>query len=164
MIRGLDNKALDDAYRAFAPMVFRRARALLRDESEAREIVQEMFLTMVDDPSGFRAATSLASWLYTATTHRCLNRLRDVKNRTRLLESEVAPPAAEAYSASAETIAVLRQVLAQLPEELAQVAVYFYMDEMTHEEIAEIVGCSRRHVANLLARLDDRMRREEAAR
>ena len=64
---------------------------------------------------------------------------------------------------SAEELAVLHAELARLPEPLAQVAVYRYVDEMTHDEIARILGCSRRHVGDLLERLEARAHGEEAA-
>jgi RNA polymerase sigma-70 factor (ECF subfamily) len=47
----------------------------------------------------------------------------------------------------------LRSALRELPEPLAHVAVYYYMDELTQDEISRILGCSRRHVGNLLERL-----------
>jgi RNA polymerase sigma-70 factor (ECF subfamily) len=39
-----------------------------------------------------------------------------------------------------------------MPDELAQVVVYAYVDEMTHQEIADVLRCSRRQVGNLLQR------------
>jgi RNA polymerase sigma-70 factor (ECF subfamily) len=48
-----------------------------------------------------------------------------------------------------------------LPEPLGHVAVYYYLDELTHEEIAELLGCSRRHVGNLLVRLSAWARADE---
>ena len=51
-----------------------------------------------------------------------------------------------------------------LDEELAQVAVHYYLDEMTHAEIADILGCSRRQVGYLLERLSTKTERlKEAA-
>jgi DNA-directed RNA polymerase specialized sigma24 family protein len=49
-------------------------------------------------------------------------------------------------------------VLAQLPPELAEVAIYFHCDEMTQDEIAALLACSRRHVGHLLERLHNMMR------
>jgi DNA-directed RNA polymerase specialized sigma24 family protein len=45
------------------------------------------------------------------------------------------------------------KLLAELPDDLAQAAIHYYIDESTHEEIAMIMGCSRRHVGDLLARV-----------
>jgi DNA-directed RNA polymerase specialized sigma24 family protein len=57
-----------------------------------------------------------------------------------------------------------RRLLARLPLELAEVVVYYYVDEMTHDEIAEQIGCSRRQIGNLLARAADVWRRQERKR
>ena len=59
--------------------------------------------------------------------------------------------------ASCGTALTAQQLLAQLPDQLAQVAVYYYFDEMTHEEIAELVGCSRRQVGNLVQQVQQRI-------
>lgn len=60
---------------------------------------------------------------------------------------------------SPEGLVQLRAWLESLPEELARVAVYHHLDEMTQEEIAELLGCSRQWVGKLLARLAERERR-----
>jgi RNA polymerase sigma-70 factor (ECF subfamily) len=51
-----------------------------------------------------------------------------------------------------EPVTLLRQTLALLQPEAAQAAVYYFLDGMTHEEIAHVMGCSRRHVGDVLDR------------
>ena len=142
---------LDQLYRDHGPAVLRRARQILQDEDEARDALQEIFLSLVDhQPFEQRGATT--AWFYTRTTNFCLNRLRDEKNRARLRSERgeaspvTAPPRGEA-------LMLARDALAQLPPPLAEVAVYYYCDEMTHDEIAVLLACSRRHVGHLLERL-----------
>jgi DNA-directed RNA polymerase specialized sigma24 family protein len=60
-------------------------------------------------------------------------------------------------SARSENIAAIRGVLGALPEGLAAVVIYRFVDEMTHAEIATMIGCSRRHVGDLLARFERAM-------
>ena len=55
--------------------------------------------------------------------------------------------------ADQETVALLGQILRSLDAEQAEVAVYYFIDGMTHAEIARIVGCSERTVGNRLERL-----------
>jgi DNA-directed RNA polymerase specialized sigma24 family protein len=54
-------------------------------------------------------------------------------------------------------LAQARSSLAHLPAEVAVAVVYRYVDEMTHAEIAEMMGCSRRHVGDLMARFETEM-------
>jgi RNA polymerase sigma-70 factor (ECF subfamily) len=51
----------------------------------------------------------------------------------------------------------LRGILRDLDEQLAYLAIYRFVDEMTHAEIAVQLGCSRRHVGDLLVRLEEKL-------
>ncbi|MEZ4385473.1 MAG: sigma-70 family RNA polymerase sigma factor [Nannocystaceae bacterium] len=141
---------LETAYRTHGPVVLRRARSILGNEADAREVVQELFTSLLARPEQYSGQGSLVAFLYRATTHRCLNRLRDARNRLRLLDAR--GPQESSRAAQAEDRAVLRQYLARLPEDQAQVIVYYYLDEMSQAEIAGLLGCSRRHVGHLLER------------
>jgi RNA polymerase sigma factor (sigma-70 family) len=154
---------IERAYREYHHSVLRRATQLLGSEASAREVVQEVFVSLIRDPAQFRGASSIATWLYSATTHLCLNRIRDRDNRARLLAEHVAPAQTQVAPARVEDQAAARQLLARLPEKLARVAVYAYFDGLTHDEIADILGCSRRNVGKLLARLAELSGAAEAA-
>ena len=64
-----------------------------------------------------------------------------------------SPAGDEGQRPRADDLALARQLLAGMPEDLARIAVYYYVDEMTHDEIASVMVCSPRHVGNLLDRL-----------
>jgi RNA polymerase sigma-70 factor (ECF subfamily) len=99
--------------------------------------------------------------LYSATTHACLNRIRNAKTRLHLLQSQFPRPIQEPAREPDHAVLQLHQVLARMPDELARVAVYAFVDELSYDEIAELLGCSRRHVANLLQRVDAWARMQE---
>jgi len=155
---------IERAYREYHHSVLRRAAQMLGNEQAAREVVQEVFVSLIRDPAQFRGASSIATWLYSATTHLCLNKIRDRDNRARLLDERYAPAQATgAAAAPVEDLAAARELLARLPEKLARVAVYAYFDGLTHDEIAEILGCSRRNVGKLLERVAELAGAREAA-
>jgi RNA polymerase sigma factor (sigma-70 family) len=83
----------------------------------------------------------------------CFNRIRSQKQRARLIDNARGSQVSGAAPPSPERVVQLRDLLQRMPEPLAHVAVYYYLDDLTHEEIAEILGCSRRHVGNLLLRI-----------
>lgn len=112
-------------------------------------------MSFMQKPEQLDGKSAITAWLYGATTHLCLNTLRNRRNRARILALEPPPPASA--NAQVESAMTAQQLLAQLPEELAQIAVYYYLDEMTHEEISELVGCSRRQVGNLLQQVNERI-------
>jgi RNA polymerase sigma-70 factor (ECF subfamily) len=55
------------------------------------------------------------------------------------------------HDEDAEARVIVQKILAGVPEELQEIAIYYYVDEMSHEEIAALVGVSRRTVGNRLA-------------
>jgi RNA polymerase sigma-70 factor (ECF subfamily) len=150
-------KTIGELYRSHGAMVLRRARQITGNEHEAEEVVQEIFGKLLEEPESLDRARNPTAWLYGATTHLCLNRIRNRKNRERLLKEKVMP--VEGEQRSAETAALVQQALEALPEELSAAFVYYYLDQMTHSEIAGILGCSRRQVGNLLERAHAKLER-----
>jgi RNA polymerase sigma-70 factor (ECF subfamily) len=144
-------------YREHGHVVLRRARAILGDEEEARDVVQEIFMSLLDRPEQFDGRSHITTWLYAVTTNACFTRLRNRRTRQRLISEQPAPPASAA-AVSAETATLVRQWLEQLPDELAAVAVYAFVDEMTQQEIADQIGGSRRRVSDLLKRIEETVR------
>lgn len=141
-------------YRAYAPSVFRRARRLLDSDADAHDVVGDIFTALYERPEQFEGRSALSTFLYSMTTHACLIRIRNRKKRASLL-ARAAETSAAAHPLAPDCAAQLRDLLEKMPEELAQVAVYYYLDELTHEEIAEIMDCSRRHIGDLLVRLNE---------
>ncbi len=53
---------------------------------------------------------------------------------------------------SASDLVLLRQLLSEADEQQSQAVAYVYLDDMSHEQAAELLGVSRRSVANLIDR------------
>lgn len=94
---------IEAAYRAHGHLVLRRARTLLGSDAEAQEVLQEVFMTLLDEPDAYGGRSSMTTWLYRVTTNMCLNRMRNARNRQRLLDEHVAPVVHEAHQESADT-------------------------------------------------------------
>jgi RNA polymerase sigma-70 factor (ECF subfamily) len=157
----LDVEAL---YRSYGHSVLRRARQILASDDEAAEVLQELFTGLVARPQQFDGRSAPSTFLYAATTHACLSRLRNQRNRRRLIDEQVKPWATEIDSRSTESASALRGVLGLLTDDEARAAVYHHLDGMSHAEVAEVLGCSRRHVGNLLERVSHRLsERKEAS-
>jgi RNA polymerase sigma-70 factor (ECF subfamily) len=143
--------SIAELYRSHGHIVMRRARRILGNDADAHELTQELFASLVEDDRVLAEVRSPAAWLYTAATTRSLQWLRNRNNRQRLLD-ERATTTAPTVPPGADQLAAARQVLAQMPEDLATAVVLFHLDEMTHEEIAQVLGMSRRNVGLVLER------------
>lgn len=150
-------------YRSYGHSVLRRARQILANEDDAVEILQEIFAGLVARPEQFDGRSAPSTFLYSATTHACLQRIRDRKIRSRLVDEQVKPWSSDIDPRSPATVAIVRDVLAQLPADEAQASVYYHLDGMTHAEIANVMACSRRHVGDLLERVGQRLSSQQEA-
>ena len=79
----MDARSVETIYREHGHSVLRRARRILGTEDDARDVLQEIFASILDQSAAFRGESSIVTWLYSATTHACLNRIRNKKTRAR---------------------------------------------------------------------------------
>ena len=142
-----------ELYTRYGPMVYRRILNFY-SKGEAEEVLHEVFLSVLERFSSFRADASPGTWLYRVATNHCINRLRNQQRRDALLvEHRDELWYASSHGASQEEAAFLKQLWKQLPEELVQVGVFYFVDGLTHAEIARVMGVSRRTVGNRLEEL-----------
>ena len=140
-------------YRRHAPNAFRRARRLLGNDADAHEVVHDVFLSLFERPEQYAGKSRMSTFLYSTITHACLNRLRNQRTRQRILAQHTPVALPDFRSTPAQRSLELRSLLARMPEQLALAAVYYYVDDLSHAEIGRVMGCSSRHVGNLLERL-----------
>src|SRR4051812_11161869 len=150
-------------YRSYGHSVLRRARAILGSEADAHDVLHEIFAGLVSRPEQFRGTSGPSTFLYAVTTNACLARLRDHRNRARLLDEQVRPWTTELDPRPLDAGLLVRSVLAELPDEEARAAVHYHLDGMSHAEIAEVLDCSARHVGDLLSRVTERLRDHKEA-
>jgi RNA polymerase sigma factor (sigma-70 family) len=144
-----------DSYRRYGPALLRKARRLLRNEDDALDAVQSLFLELLQrsEPEQFELP-----WLYRALTHRCLNMLRDSKNRARLLAREttaLAYPARIAPDVQALGLDTLCKLADRVEEAVMETLIYRFFDELGLEEIASVMNVSRKTVQNRLNRASE---------
>jgi RNA polymerase sigma factor (sigma-70 family) len=160
----LDRDGVERLYRAHGHVVLRRARLLLGSDADAQEVLHDVFAALLRSPESLRSVASTVSWLYGATTHRCLNVLRGRRAGASALERHLTPLAADPGCARADALAEVRTLLALLPGDEGAALVYHHLDGMTYDEIAEQLGCSRRKVGYLLERAQGIVERARAER
>jgi RNA polymerase sigma-70 factor (ECF subfamily) len=157
----MDSGSIEALYRAYGPSVLRRAQAILREEQAARDALQEVFVRVLKGGYELRDDASPMTWLYRVTTNYCLNVLRDRGRRDVALSRNGPANAIEAPVA--EDRYAVSEILARVPNELAEVAIYYYVDQMNQDEIAEMMGVSRRTIGNRLEAFREAARMEVGA-
>lgn len=160
--------------RRYNRRLFRAARAILRDDLEAEEMVQEGWVRAYQYLSQFAGRASFSTWVTRIVVHECLARARKrarneeidgmeevQKNSIDALSSTVTP---EQNASTAEVRALLEQSIDALPDSYRHVFVLRDVEEMSTQEAAECLGISEDNVKMRLHRARAQLRRELYAR
>ena len=149
--RAGDTVALELLMRRHNRVLYRTARAILRDDAEAEDVVQETYLRAFRGIEAFRGDSAVSTWLVRIAANEALMRRR---RRTRqaevfpiddngahLMES-IADTAAgpEASALGAEVRALLERRIDALPDLYREVFVMRAVEEMSVEETSAALG------------------------
>jgi RNA polymerase sigma-70 factor, ECF subfamily len=151
--------ALDvgELFERYHGVVYRRCLTLLRNPDDAAEAVQDVFERALGGLGRFRLRASPLTWLYAIATRHCLQQVRNRNARelkTILLDHDTAHvDAAGRLAARAD----IDRAISSLPAADLELAIYAFRDELTQEEIAEVMRLSRKTVGKRLRSLGDRL-------
>jgi RNA polymerase sigma-70 factor (ECF subfamily) len=158
---GADPLDITALYCRYGDLVLGRCRTLLRNEADAQDAVQEVFLKLHRYRDSFRGESSPSTFLFKIATTTCLNRIRTRKRRPEDPVEEL-PPAVEATDSVLDRLAVrdlVERLLAKQDERTQDCVVYHYVDGMTHDEVGDILGISgaavRKRISTFRASLRD---------
>jgi RNA polymerase sigma-70 factor (ECF subfamily) len=139
------------------------ARWLVRNGTEAEDLVQEAYLRAWKGFSGFRGADG-RSWLLTIVRNACYTWLHANRRQDLAVEfdedihtRESTRPDAERLVAESSGRQALEKALAELPAEFREVIVLRELEELSYKEISEIAGVPVGTVMSRLARARARL-------
>jgi RNA polymerase sigma-70 factor (ECF subfamily) len=114
----------------------------VNNHEDANDLAQEVFLKAWQALPRFRGESSFATWLYRIAVNACLNfRARRRVPTQELTEAVADPvPGALARAEGDEEARRVRAALARLPEKQRATLILKVYHELTHEEVAEILG------------------------
>ena len=154
--------------------LFRVARSILKDDSEAEDVVQEVYARAFEHISEFRGDSTLATWLPRIAINEAQGRLRRQRPAVDLamIESEqkgmsevISFPLAssnadpERVAAQREVRRLMERAIDELPDAFRVVFVMRLVEEMSVEETASFLGLREETVKTRLHRARNLLRR-----
>ncbi len=138
-----------------APLSFRLACRMLRDETEAEDVAQEAMLRLWKVAPDWREGEAkVSTWLYRVTSNLATDRLR--KRRTSSLDEAGEPedgrPSVDDQMLEAQRAQALEWALDQLPERQKQAVILRHIEGLSNPEIAEAMETGVEAVESLTAR------------
>ena len=150
-----DGASFEALMRRYNPRLFRVARSILKDDTEAEDALQEAYVQAYRSMSGFRGDAEVATWLTRIVINQALMQLRKRKRERHVVpfgnqhsdqgaqEAEVPDPHAESPSdltLRAEVRRIIERRIDELPVAFRTVFVMREVEEMTVQETAECLG------------------------
>lgn len=177
--RARDQDAFAVLVRLHQRQIYNLALRMLRDREEASEATQEVFLAAWQGLPRFREEARFATWLYRIAYRHCL-KVAESQRRDGAARAELAAEAARASmpealmsrarAGDAETAMreAVRAEVASLPPRYRSALVLRHMQDLSYEEIAEVmrvpIGTVKTHLFRARAILRDRLNDLERVR
>jgi RNA polymerase sigma-70 factor, ECF subfamily len=141
ILRG-DMRALETLMRLHNRTLFRTARAILRDDAEAEEAVQDAYLQAYRKLATFRGESKLSTWLVRITANEALMRRRRYRAPAEGPADELVSdaPGPQDNAERADTRRLLEGHIDALPGAFRAVFVLRALEELSVEETAVALG------------------------
>jgi len=164
-----EDAAYDELVRTYSASIFHVAYRMLGESAEASDVVQEIFLKVFRNISGFKGEAALKTWIFKIAFSEILNRLRWWKRRHRFTTVSLddqpngngtgpghslasSSPTPEQVLQSKEQETAIQQALGRLSREHRSIIVLRDIEGFSYNEIADVLGVSIGTVKSRLAR------------
>ncbi len=157
-----------DIVRDFSKQVYEHAYRVLGNVEEAEEATQDVFLRIHGSLHSFRGDSILSTWIWRITLNVCLTR----RERLETMRKRRAPgdflemhiPGDERENAHEQVVRreqaeIVGRTISRLSQREATVITMFYLQEMSYEEISEVLSIPPGSVATALHRGRERLRK-----
>lgn len=142
-------------YCQYGPMVLRRCRQILKNEENALDAMQDVFLNILEKQDSINNVC--ASLFYTTATHVCLNKIRSDKYRNHSdiedLQEIITDSKSNLEEEKIDAKLLLNYIFDSRKEIDREIAILHFVDGYTLEETAEKLNMSvsgiRKRISNL---------------
>jgi RNA polymerase sigma-70 factor (ECF subfamily) len=170
--RGQDAEALGELYRRYVRRVFGLCRYMLDSRESAEDATSEVFLKLQRSIESYDGSIPFPRWLLRVAGNQCIDGLRrrgrrvivEVEDGAAVIEAASPEPSPLGAVISTQERAQVRDTIARLPENYRVPLVLRYYSELSYDEIAQKLDLERNHVAALIFRAKQELRRRLAPR
>ena len=146
-----DTDACAAIYRRYGTACYNLALRILGERAAAEDVVQEVFLKMMNTLSGFRGDAPFGVWLKRMTANATIDALR-ASQRFADVDPETVFASMVSRGADADQRVDAFSLLMRLPSRARAVLILHELEGYTHKELSELFGQSESYSKSILAR------------
>ena len=151
----MDINQFEIAYKTYQPSLVNFAFFYLKNEQEAIDTVQEVFMTIWEKKVAFSDTENPKAYLMTSVKNRCLNLLTRKKieqNSVDFLEDIIINPDTTLSNMEAKQMeAKIKTLLNNLPEKCKEIFILSRFEQLSYKEIAVLLDISVKTVENQIS-------------
>ena len=127
-------------YQLYVDMMFHTALRITADHIAAQDAVQESFIKVFKSIRTFRGDSPIGSWMKRILINHTISEMRK-KKKLKIVSSEYIPDViAHSDDSTTYDVQAIHDVIQTLPDRARQVLSLHLFEEMTHREIASVMG------------------------
>ncbi|MYL49973.1 sigma-70 family RNA polymerase sigma factor [Halobacillus litoralis] len=163
--RSTDKEILVDLMESYGGMVVRIAFTYVKDQQLAEDLAQDVFIRCYQHLHTFEHRSSYKTWVYRITINHCKDHVRSWSFRNLIpFEPMKMEKGKETTSISDQILKeeenqVLFQKVLKLSVKLREVIIFYYYEELSVEEVAELLGVNVNTVKTRLHRARNSLKR-----
>lgn len=151
LLKSGDHGAFTEIYERYGRLLYVYAMNMVRDDAEAQDLVQEIFLSLWDHSARRNINDTLSSYLYSAVRYKFLNLVSRHKVRSDYAESfqnrlDAGVHSTDEYINEKQLVALIEQEISKLPRKMREVFELSRNAGLTHQQIAEKLNISEKTV------------------
>lgn len=151
LMKAGEESAFNEIYSRYGMPLYHQANQMLRDTETAKDLVQELFITLWSNVDQIRADVNLAGYLYIAVRNRVFKLIEKGRVRNDYLNA-IAKYASDVSTETMDDLdekelsLILQQEIDRLPPRMKEVFELSRKDNLSHREIADQLGISDKTV------------------
>jgi len=174
LVKQGDNRALAELVDKYKQPIMNLAYRMLRDATEAEDLAQNVFIQVYKSAQRYQASSKFSTWLFTIARNLCLN---EIRRRSRHPADSLDTPHPEQEGQPlrqfedtqtcsppdgllfGELEQKIERSLADLPENQRTAILLCRQEELSYEDIAQVLGCSLSATKSLIYRARETLKK-----
>ncbi len=146
-----DQVAYTEIFERYKVILYKHAFRLLKDQDEANDVIQDLFLTLWQKRNTLIFKTSLSSYLYTSVQNRIFDLIRHQRVAVKYVDSirdfiEQGQYITDEQVRAKELTAIIEKEIAALPPKMRKVFELSRQEELSYKEIGQQLNISDKTV------------------